>query len=136
MLWRPEDKGEPHNAYFSALNEMLKAEGPGRPVLLDAFLSLHDTIVVYDRIRENMQRMRDVTLYRLINISTSQTLSRTILTGITTVLSIVAFFFWGTPVIRDFAFALLIGVLIGTYSSIYIAAPLTEWMDRKFFTKA
>ena len=98
--------------------------------------SINDTIVVYDRIRENMQRMRDVTLYRLINISTSQKLSRTILTGITTVLSIVAFFFWGTPVIRDFAFALLIGVLIGTYSSIYIAAPLTEWMDRKFFTKA
>ena len=61
--------------------------------------------MVYDRIRENMQRMRDVTLYRLINISTSQTLSRTILTGVTTILSIVAFFFWGTPVIRDFAFA-------------------------------
>lgn len=98
--------------------------------------SINDTIVVYDRIRENMQRMRDVTLYRLINISTSQTLSRTILTGVTTILSIAAFFFWGTPVIRDFAFALLIGVLIGTYSSIYIAAPLTEWMDRKFFTKA
>ncbi len=98
--------------------------------------SINDTIVVYDRIRENMQRLRQKTLYELINISTSQTLSRTILTSTTTLISISAFFIWGTPVIRDFALALFVGILVGTYSSIYIAAPVTEWMDKRFFRKA
>ncbi|MCG8553968.1 MAG: protein translocase subunit SecF [Proteobacteria bacterium] len=98
--------------------------------------SINDTIVVYDRIRENMHRMRDASLYNLINISTSQTLSRTIITSITTLLSISAFFIWGTPVIRDIVFALFVGFVVGTYSSIYVAAPFTEWMDRRFFQRA
>jgi len=98
--------------------------------------SINDTIVVYDRIRENMARLRDKSLYELINISTSQMLSRTIVTSGTTLLSVSAFFVWGTPVIRDICFALLIGIAIGTYSSIYIAAPVTEWMDRRFFARA
>jgi preprotein translocase subunit SecF len=97
--------------------------------------SINDTIVVFDRIRENMGRMRDKTLFELINISTSQMLSRTIVTSGTTLLSIAAFFVWGTDVIRDIAFALFIGILIGTYSSVYIAAPVTEWMDRRFFRR-
>ena len=97
--------------------------------------SINDTIVVYDRIRENMGRLRDRSLADLINISTSQMLSRTIVTSGTTLLSILAFFVWGTPVIRDIAFALFCGILIGTYSSIYVAAPVTEWMDRRFFSK-
>jgi preprotein translocase subunit SecF len=63
-------------------------------------------------------------------------LSRTIVTSGTTLLSISAFFIWGTPVIRDLTFALFIGIIFGTYSSIYIAAPMTEWMDRRFFQKA
>ncbi|MGD8858964.1 MAG: protein translocase subunit SecF [Myxococcales bacterium] len=98
--------------------------------------SINDTIVVYDRIRENMQRMRDVGLYQLINVSTSQTLSRTVVTSLTTLVSITGFFIWGTPVIQDIVFALFVGFLIGTYSSIYIAAPFTEWMDRRFFRRA
>lgn len=98
--------------------------------------SINDTIVVYDRIRENMQRMRDTGLYSLINISTSQTLSRTVVTSITTLISIGGFFIWGTPMIRDIVFALFVGFLVGTYSSIYIAAPFTEWMDRRFFRRA
>jgi preprotein translocase subunit SecF len=98
--------------------------------------SINDTIVVYDRIRENLGRHRDKSLYDIINISTSQMLSRTIITSGTTLLSISAFFVFGTPVIRDLSFALFIGILIGTYSSIYVAAPLTEWMDRRFFAKA
>ena len=97
--------------------------------------SINDTIVVYDRIRENMGRYRDLPLRDLINKSTSQTLSRTILTSGTTLLSVVAFFIWGTPVIRDISFALFCGILIGTYSSIYIAAPITEWMDTRFFSE-
>ena len=98
--------------------------------------SINDTIVVYDRIRENMGRLKDKSLRELINISTSQTLSRTILTSGTTLISITAFFIWGTPVIKDISFALFCGILIGTYSSIYVAAPVTEYMDRKFFSKA
>ncbi|MDD9942151.1 MAG: protein translocase subunit SecF [Myxococcales bacterium] len=98
--------------------------------------SINDTIVVYDRIRENMQRMRDTGLYQLINVSTSQTLSRTVVTSITTLISIGGFFLWGTPMMRDIVFALFVGFLIGTYSSIYIAAPFTEWMDRRFFRRA
>jgi len=98
--------------------------------------SINDTIVVYDRIRENMSRLRDKPLSELINISTSQMLSRTIITSGTTLLSVMAFFIWGTPVIKDISFALFCGILIGTYSSIYIAAPITEWMDTRFFNKA
>jgi preprotein translocase subunit SecF len=97
--------------------------------------SINDTIVVYDRIRENMGRYNDKTLREIINLSTSQTLSRTVITSGTTLLSIAAFFIWGTPVIKDISFALFVGILIGTYSSIYVAAPITEWMDRRFFSK-
>lgn len=98
--------------------------------------SINDTIVVYDRIRENMQRIRDASLYEVINVSTSQTLSRTVVTSITTLVSITGFFIWGTPMIQDIVFALFVGFLIGTYSSIFIAAPFTEWMDRRFFRRA
>jgi preprotein translocase subunit SecF len=98
--------------------------------------SINDTIVVYDRIRENMGRMRDVSLVQLINVSTSQTLGRTVITSGVAMISILGFFFWGTPLIRDIVFALMIGFTVGTYSSIYVAAPLTEWMDRRFFRKA
>lgn len=97
--------------------------------------SINDTIVVYDRIRENMARLRERSLKELINVSTSQMLSRTIITSGTTLISISAFFIWGTPVIQDISFALFIGILIGTYSSIYIAAPITEWMDKRFFNR-
>lgn len=95
--------------------------------------SINDTIVVYDRIRENLGRHRDMTLYEVINQSTSQMLGRTIMTSGTTLLSVSAFFIWGTSIIRDISFALFIGITIGTYSSIYIAAPFTEWVDRRFF---
>jgi preprotein translocase subunit SecF len=97
--------------------------------------SINDTIVIFDRIRENMTRMRDLSMYDLINVSTTQTLSRSLLTSFVTLLSITPFMIWGTPVIKDFAFALLIGMVVGSYSTIYIAAPLTEWMDKKLFSK-
>ncbi|KPK56355.1 MAG: hypothetical protein AMS22_01570 [Thiotrichales bacterium SG8_50] len=98
--------------------------------------SINDTIVVFDRIRENMVRVRDKSLRELINISTSQTLSRTIITSGTTILSVSAFFFLGTGAIQDIAFALGIGILIGTMSSIFVAAPITELMDRRLFSRA
>jgi len=95
--------------------------------------SINDTVVVYDRIRENLGKHRGKTFAQIINLSVSETLSRTVLTSGATLLSILAFFIWGTGVIKDFAFALLIGIVAGTYSSIYVAAPLTEWIDKRFF---
>jgi preprotein translocase subunit SecF len=93
--------------------------------------SMNDTIVVYDRIRENLSKHRGKSFANVINLSVSETLSRTILTSVATLLSVVPFLIWGTGVIKDFALAMVIGIVAGTYSSIYVAAPLTEWIDRK-----
>lgn len=98
--------------------------------------SINDTIVIYDRIRENMKHMRDASLAHLINLSTSQTISRTLITSSVTMLSIIPFMIWGTPAVRDIVFALLVGMVSGVYSTVYIAAPITEWMDTRFFKKA
>jgi preprotein translocase subunit SecF len=98
--------------------------------------SINDTVVVYDRIRENLGKHRGKTFAQIINLSVSETLSRTVLTSGATILSFLAFFIWGTGVIKDFALALLIGIVAGTYSSIYVAAPLTEWIDKRFFAQA
>jgi preprotein translocase subunit SecF len=91
--------------------------------------SMNDTVVVYDRIRENLGKHRGKSFSDIINLSISETLSRTILTSGATMLSVLAFFIWGTGVIKDFAFAMVVGIIAGTYSSIYVAAPLTEWID-------
>jgi preprotein translocase subunit SecF len=93
--------------------------------------SMNDTVVVYDRIRENLAKHRGKSFANIINISVSETLSRTILTSGATLLSILAFFVWGTGVIKDLALAMVIGIVAGTYSSIYVAAPLTEWIDTR-----
>ncbi len=93
--------------------------------------SMNDTVVVYDRIRENLGKHRGKSFGDIINLSVSETLSRTILTSGATMLSVLAFFIWGTGVIKDFAFAMVVGIIAGTYSSIYVAAPLTEWIDSK-----
>jgi len=105
-------------------------------VIVAAFLtiigySLNDTIVVFDRIRENMRRKGKTLLKDVINASINQTLSRTILTSGTTLLVVVALFFLGGEIIHDFSFALMIGVLVGTYSSIFIASVfLVYWESR------
>ena len=93
--------------------------------------SMNDTVVVYDRIRENLGKHRGKSFAEIINMSVSETLSRTILTSGATMMSVLAFFIWGTGVIKDFAFAMVVGIVAGTYSSIYVAAPLTEWIDRR-----
>jgi preprotein translocase subunit SecF len=84
--------------------------------------SLNDTIVVFDRIRENFRKMRKGTSENIINQSLNETLSRTLVTSLTTVLVLVALFFLGGEIIHGFAFALLVGVIVGTYSSIYVAS--------------
>lgn len=85
--------------------------------------SLNDTIVVFDRIRENIKGIRKQPLKDIVNSSINQVMSRTVLTSFTTLLVVLALFIFGGAVIHDFAFALLIGILIGTYSSIFIASP-------------
>ncbi len=98
--------------------------------------SMNDTVVVYDRIRENLARYKGKSFATVINMSVSETLSRTILTSGATMLSVLAFFIWGTGVIKDFALAMVIGIVAGTYSSIYVAAPLTEWIDARMNERA
>jgi len=94
--------------------------------------SLNDTIVVFDRIRENFSLRRKETYERMVNISINESLSRTIITSLTTLIVIVFLLVMGGEVIHDFAFALLIGVIVGTYSSIYVASPiLIEWQRRQ-----
>ncbi len=97
--------------------------------------SVNDTVVVYDRVRENLGKLRGATFGKLINVSLSEMLSRTILTSGTTIISLVAFFVWGTGALKDFAFSLIIGLILGTYSSIYVALPLTDRLDKLFFAK-
>jgi preprotein translocase subunit SecF len=84
--------------------------------------SLNDTIVVYDRIRENFRKMRKGTAEEILNTSLNQTLSRTLVTSLTTLLVLLALFFLGGEIIHGFALALIVGVLVGTYSSIYVAS--------------
>jgi preprotein translocase subunit SecF len=92
--------------------------------------SMNDTIVVFDRIRENLKIMRREKLDKLINISVNQTLSRTILTSGLTFLTALSLFLFGGPVLKGFSLALVIGILVGTYSSIFIASPiLVFWQD-------
>jgi preprotein translocase subunit SecF len=93
-------------------------------LLTIAGYSLNDTIVVFDRIRENISRFRKKSLEEILNASINQTLSRTILTGVTTLIVLLALFFLGGTVIHDFAFALIVGIVVGTYSSIYVASPV------------
>lgn len=97
--------------------------------------SVNDTVVIYDRVRENLGRLRGATFSRLINVSLSEMMSRTILASATVMFSLVAFLVWGTGTLKEFAFTLLIGMVLGMYSSIYVALPLTEWLDRKLFSR-
>ena len=92
--------------------------------------SIHDTIVVFDRVRENIRKDTKKDLHTVMNDSINQTLSRTILTSFTVVLVVVVLFLFGGPVINDFAFTLLIGVIFGTYSSVFIASPVVLAWER------
>ena len=86
--------------------------------------SLNDTIIVFDRIRENLRKYHKNPLQVILNRSINETLSRTILTSVTTLFVVVTLFVLGGGIIHDFAFALIIGVAVGTYSSIFVASPI------------
>ena len=85
--------------------------------------SLNDSVVIYDRIRENLRKYKKLELQELFNVSINNTLSRTIMTSLTTLIALFSLYIFGGEVIKPFAFAMIIGVIIGTYSSIYIAVP-------------
>ncbi len=97
--------------------------------------SINDTIVIFDRVRENLKIIRKWPLEEIMNLSLNQTLSRTVLTAGTTFLSVLFLFLFGGKVINDFAFTLLIGILIGTYSSIYQSCPIVLYWQKLFKTK-
>ncbi len=92
--------------------------------------SMNDTIVVFDRVRENLRLMRKESLFQVLNISINQTFARTIMTSLTTFISVLALLVFGGEVLNGFSFALVVGILIGTYSSIAIASPIVEWWYR------
>jgi SecD/SecF fusion protein len=99
-------------------------------VLTIAGYSINDTIVVFDRIREGMCKSETGSLQSIMNRAINETLGRTLLTGGTTVLSTLALYFLGGPVLHDFAFTILVGILVGTYSSIFVASPIALWWSR------
>ena len=93
--------------------------------------SINDTVVVFDRIRENLRRYKKMALDQLLNLSINETLSRTVITSGTTFLAVGSIYVFGTEVIRGFSFAMLFGILIGTWSSIFVASPLLLWLGVK-----
>lgn len=93
--------------------------------------SINDSVVVFDRIRENLRRYKKMELTELLNLSINETLSRTVVTSTTTFLAVFALYIFGTEVIQGFSFAMLFGILIGTWSSIFVAAPFLLWIGVK-----
>ena len=91
--------------------------------------SLNDTVVVFDRIRENLRKHQSMELEMLLNLSLNQTLSRTIMTSVTTLLALLSLFFFGGEVLRGFTAAMIWGVFIGTYSSVFIASPVLIYLN-------
>ena len=86
--------------------------------------SMNDTVVIYDRVRENLRKFSDIKIFELTNISINETLSRTIITSVTTLLALFSIYLFGGEILKGFSFAMIMGVIFGTYSSIYIANPI------------
>ena len=120
---------------FSVLNREISITVIAALLTLAGY-SINDTIVIFDRMRENMRLYRKESLYELINRSVNETLSRSIITSLTVFLVLLSLFFLGGEVIHDFSLALLFGVIIGSYSTIFVAAPIVyEWEMRKTATR-
>jgi len=86
--------------------------------------SMNDTVVIFDRVRENLKKYSDIKIFELTNISINETLSRTIITSITTLIALLSIYFFGGQILKGFSLAMILGVIFGTYSSIYIANPI------------
>lgn len=98
-------------------------------ILLIAGYSMNDTVVVFDRIRENLRKYKKMPIYELLNNAINETLSRTIMTSFTTILALIALWLFGGEVIRGFVYALIFGIAIGTFSSIFVAAPILLYLN-------
>jgi preprotein translocase subunit SecF len=96
---------------------------------------VNDTIVIFDRVRENMRLMRREPLDKIVNVSVNQTLGRTLITAGTTFLAVLALYLFGGEVLKGFAFAMLVGVITGTYSTIFIAAAVAIILSRREFAR-
>lgn len=105
-------------------------------ILMIAGYSINDTVVVFDRIRENLRKYKKKPLPELFNYSVNQTLSRTLMTSVTTLLALIALYVFGGEVIRGFVYALIFGILIGTYSSVFVASPVLLMLNIKRGTVA
>ena len=93
-------------------------------VLTIVGFSMNDTVVIFDRVRENLKKYADIKIFEITNISINETLSRTIITSVTTLLALLSIFIFGGAILKGFSFAMILGVIVGTYSSIYIANPI------------
>lgn len=100
-------------------------------VLLTASYSINDTVVIFDRIRENLKRFRNMDLKELINLSLNETLSRTTLTATTTILAVLSLYLFGGKIIAALALPIMVGIMVGTFSSIFIASPLLMYLNIK-----
>jgi len=98
--------------------------------------SMNDTVVIYDRIRENLSKFSSIKIGEISNISINETLSRTIITSATTLLALISIFVLGGEILRGFALAMIIGVIIGTYSSIFVASPILKYLNVSYKTIA
>ena len=96
--------------------------------------SMNDTVVIFDRVRDNLKKYIDLHIFDLTNLSINETLSRTILTSVTTLLALLSIFFLGGEILRGFSFAMILGVLIGTYSSIFVASPILKYFKVSYKT--
>jgi preprotein translocase subunit SecF len=104
-------------------------------ILLTSSYSINDTVVIFDRIRENLKKTSEVNINEVINTSINETLSRTTLTAATTMLAVLSLIFFGGKVLSAFSLPILIGIVIGTFSSIFVAAPLLSFMGVSFLNK-
>jgi preprotein translocase subunit SecF len=104
-------------------------------VLTIVGFSINDTIVIFDRVRENIKKMRKENLETIFNVSINETLGRTILTNGTVMMVVLILFFFGGPVIHDFATALVVGMITGTYSTVYIASPVVIFWEQHISRK-
>ena len=97
-------------------------------ILTIAGYSINDTVVIYDRVREELRRYKKMDMSALLNLAANRTLSRTFMTSVTTLIALIALAIFGGSIIRDFAYAMIWGVVIGTYSSVFIAVPILLWL--------
>ena len=91
--------------------------------------SMNDTVVIFDRIRENLRKYSKITITEISDLSTNQTLSRTLITSVTTLLALFSIYIFGGAILKGFSFAMIIGVIVGTYSSIFVAAPILNYTN-------